>query len=186
MVHVPENDTVRALEITAQMWDRIKREGTEDLARAMATPLWAEAVTWLRGYLSAEVLAQIRDAIAKHDPNWPAGYHMWWGMGVRNALREHGFGETAMGVENLDNIYVALVEEAACSTPEQAPRWRLESLAKLVQARGRSILADFPRGSQALDCQQAIEEAGLRTFALMILVVGLLLVVVLALVRWGW
>lgn len=41
-----------------------------------------------------------------------AGYHMGWGMGVRNALREHGFGEEPFGVRNLDNIYVPLIEEA--------------------------------------------------------------------------
>lgn len=37
---------------------------------------------------------------------------MGWGMGVRNALREHGFGEEPFGVRNLDNIYVPLIEEA--------------------------------------------------------------------------
>jgi hypothetical protein len=33
-------------------------------------------------------------------------------MSVRNLLREKGFNEKYFGVHNLDDIYVALVEEA--------------------------------------------------------------------------
>lgn len=102
--------TIESMEHPAQL------EEVEDLARAMASPTWAQAVTWLRGYLPPGILAQIRELIAEHNPDWPAGYHLGWGMGVRNALREHGFGEQVMGVRNLDNVYVALVEEAACAS----------------------------------------------------------------------
>jgi len=138
-----------------ELFRRAEQEKVEDLARAMARSTWAEAVRWLRGYLAPGVLLQIRELVANHDPNWPAGYHFGWGMGLRNALRDHGFGEEPMGVRNLDNIYVALVEEAACA-------------------------------SANLEATQTVEEAGLTTFALKLLAVGLLLVAVTAfLLHWG-
>lgn len=38
--------------------------------------------------------------------------HFGFGMGVRNYLRNHGFGEKELEVDNLDDYYVAMVEEA--------------------------------------------------------------------------
>lgn len=58
------------------------------------------------------VKKEIRETYAKDPDNWCAGYHFGWGMAVRNLLREKGFGEEYFGVHNLDDIYVALVEEA--------------------------------------------------------------------------
>jgi hypothetical protein len=51
-------------------------------------------------------------AAIKHDPEeWWVTYHFFWGMGVRNLLREGGFTDDVMG-GNLDDFYVGLVEEA--------------------------------------------------------------------------
>jgi hypothetical protein len=55
---------------------------------------------------------EIRKAYAADPKGWYTGYHFGWGMAVRNLLREKGFGEKYFGVHNLDDIYVALVEEA--------------------------------------------------------------------------
>ena len=49
----------------------------------------------------------------KADPkDWASPHHFFWGMEVRNLLRDKGFGEAYFDVPNLDDIYVPLVEEA--------------------------------------------------------------------------
>ena len=93
-------------------YDRALREQRADLKIALGSTLWPKAVLFLRDWLTPSVQQQIREVINIKSPDWPAGYHMGWGMGVRNALREHGFGEEPFGIKNLDNIYVTLVEEA--------------------------------------------------------------------------
>lgn len=64
----------------------------------------------------AEELAPARKEILsayKADPKgWAAPYHFFWGMSVRNLLRDKGFGEGHFHVHNLDDIYIPLVEEA--------------------------------------------------------------------------
>ena len=94
------------------LMDRALREEAADQRIAKASPLWPKAVDFLRGWLTPSVQQQIREVINIKSPDWPAAYHMGWGMGVRNALRDSGFGEEPFGVRNLDNIYVPLVEEA--------------------------------------------------------------------------
>lgn len=58
------------------------------------------------------VLSEIKNAYKQNPEDWYVPYHFGWGMGVRNFLREKGFGEDYFGIHNLDDIYVALVEEA--------------------------------------------------------------------------
>jgi hypothetical protein len=58
------------------------------------------------------VKAEIQAAYDKDPEGWIGPYHFFWGMGVRNLLREKGFGEEYFKIHNLDDIYVALVEEA--------------------------------------------------------------------------
>ncbi len=101
----------------AELFDRAEREAKSDLVIARKSDLWPKAVTFLQGLLWPTVLQQIREVVRIKSPDWPAGYHMGWGMGVRNALRENGFNEDAFGVRNLDNIYVELVEQAALAAP---------------------------------------------------------------------
>ena len=95
-----------------ELMDRALREEATDMKIARASELWPKAVSFLRDWLSPSVRQQIREVINIKSPDWPSGYHLGWGMGVRNALREHGFGEKPFGVMNLDNIYVPLVEES--------------------------------------------------------------------------
>lgn len=78
----------------------------------------AQAVIFLRGYFTADVCEQII-AAEKADPQeWWVGHHAFWGMGVRNALRSAGYGEKALGVDNLDDVYIGLIEEALINQPE--------------------------------------------------------------------
>lgn len=97
--------------------DRAAREEASDLRIARASELWPKAIQFLHGWFTPGVQQQIREVINIKSPDWPAGYHMSWGMGVRNILRESGFGEEAFGVKNLDNIYVPLVEAAVRVEP---------------------------------------------------------------------
>lgn len=64
----------------------------------------------------ATELAPAREEIIsmyKIDPEgWHVPHHFFWGMSVRNLLRNKGFGEAYFSVHNLDDIYTPLVEEA--------------------------------------------------------------------------
>jgi hypothetical protein len=57
-------------------------------------------------------VADIRREYKADPENWSSAYHFWWGMAVRNLLREKGYGEAYFKVHNLDDIYISLVEEA--------------------------------------------------------------------------
>ena len=72
------------------------------------------AVEFLRGYFAdaPTTLQEIRDAAKKDPQTWWAEYHLTWGMGVRNLLRRKGYGEADLGVSNLDDVYVGLIEES--------------------------------------------------------------------------
>jgi hypothetical protein len=72
----------------------------------------APAVEMLRNELADSVKDEIRAAIAADPSHWAAPYHFFWGMGIRNLLREKGFGEDYWPIWNLDDIYVMLVEDA--------------------------------------------------------------------------
>jgi hypothetical protein len=60
----------------------------------------------------ASVKDQVRAACAADPEGWYTEFHFGWGMAVRNLLREKNFGEDYFHVHNLDDIYVALIEEA--------------------------------------------------------------------------
>jgi hypothetical protein len=60
----------------------------------------------------APVRLQIAQEIKKRPKDWIGPYHFWWGMKVRNMLRDAGYGEVYFGVENLDEIYAELIEAA--------------------------------------------------------------------------
>jgi hypothetical protein len=78
---------------------------------ALSPEIKAPALTML-----AEKLQNDRPHIKKAydaDPEgWVYAHHFTWGMGVRNLLRDEGFGEKYFGVDCIDDLYVGLVEEA--------------------------------------------------------------------------
>jgi hypothetical protein len=43
------------------------------------------------------------------------GMHFGWGMAIRNYLRTNGCGEAFLGVENIDDYYVELIERAVAA-----------------------------------------------------------------------
>ena len=55
---------------------------------------------------------KIRLEINKDPENWISPFHFGWGMTIRNLLRVNGFDEKFFSVDNLDDIYVELIEEA--------------------------------------------------------------------------
>lgn len=106
------DETIFTAMSAESLLERALREEREDLEIARRSPLWPSAVAFLAGHFTAAVALQIRQVVESKSPDWPAAYHSFWGMGVRNALRNAGFGERELGVRNLDNVYVELVEEA--------------------------------------------------------------------------
>jgi hypothetical protein len=71
-----------------------------------------EAIKSFRASAYAPTFSQIREAVAAEPDGWNVPYHLGWGMGVRNFFRQEGFGEEYFGVDNLDCIYVFLIEDA--------------------------------------------------------------------------
>ena len=100
----------------SELFDRADREAASDLKIAKRSEKWSQAVTHLRAWLTPNVQQQIRELVNIKSTDWPAGYHSFWGMGVRNELRQAGYGEQEFGVMNLDNIYIELIEEAVRRT----------------------------------------------------------------------
>lgn len=54
----------------------------------------------------------VRDMIERNPEEWWVMHHFGWGMGMRNLLRDNGFSEKDMGVGNLDDYYIAFIEQA--------------------------------------------------------------------------
>ena len=111
--------------------------------------LRAAAVQFLRGKFDSNANARIlADAIVdawKRDPDewWaacggerivdkdgrtydglPQPFHLREGMALRNLLRAGGYGERELGVDNLDDVYIGLMEEARGLRPtgDQLPQ----------------------------------------------------------------
>ena len=100
--------------MTQAVWTRedAEREAREDLRTLLSDPeRVAEAVELLRSWLGKRGLKRLRK-ITQH-ADWWVAFHMSSGMQVRNHLRENGFDEAELGIKNLDNVYVHLLEEAA-------------------------------------------------------------------------
>ena len=72
----------------------------------------APAVALLREKISDADKQKIRDAIEKDGRGWITPHHFWFGMAIRNILRDEGFGEGYWPIWNMDDIYVYLIEEA--------------------------------------------------------------------------
>lgn len=71
-----------------------------------------EAVSFLTHFIEPVIKDLIREATEKDPEGWWINYHFGWGMGIRNALRQSGFGERELNASNMDNVYVELVERA--------------------------------------------------------------------------
>lgn len=90
-----------------------RRRADRDLEIARASKHWPRAVTFLRGLLGEDGRARVRKRMRTSPGTWWMDIHFGAGMATRNRLRDAGFGEKRFDIDNLDNIYVALLEEAA-------------------------------------------------------------------------
>lgn len=93
-----------------------KGAAREDLARARGTgATWAAAVIFVRALLATDpgAVERVRRQWRDDPRGWWAPHHFRGGMALRNRLRDAGYGERELGVTNLDNVYVQLIEEAA-------------------------------------------------------------------------
>lgn len=96
------------------MTEDVKDRELRDLRHARSqTDLWRKAVEAARAHMDESGAEFIRDAHEQDPDAWWAGFHMRGGMAFRNWMRDNGFGERAFGIQNLDHIYVAVLEEAA-------------------------------------------------------------------------
>jgi hypothetical protein len=72
-------------------------------------------------FLKLEIPEYAKDNIKieyKKDPiYWCVPYHLNWGMGIRNSLRQAGFTDDLFPTNNLDDYYVRLIE-IACGLRE--------------------------------------------------------------------
>lgn len=62
--------------------------------------------------LSRQMIDIVTEMIKKEPSEWWAGHHFGWGMSMRNLLRKNGFSEKEIGVDNLDDYYIPIIEEA--------------------------------------------------------------------------
>jgi len=54
----------------------------------------------------------VTEMIKENNQEWWLGHHFGWGMTMRNLLRENGYGEKDLGIGNLDDYYIAWIEQA--------------------------------------------------------------------------
>lgn len=87
----------------------------------------SKMVTLFRKKLKEEDLKFFKKIIKDNpDGEWastlsastPTPFHFGGGMAVRNFFRTEGFGEKELGIDNLDNVYVSIIEQAVVSLPE--------------------------------------------------------------------
>lgn len=71
-----------------------------------------KAIEYLSEYFPEELKVEIRYVMNEYGEDWIAPYHFGWGMSIRNKLRDSGFGEEFFEINNLDDIYVELIEAA--------------------------------------------------------------------------
>ena len=71
-----------------------------------------KVIKFLKKWIYKEDIKKLRTIIKKEPEGWFASYHHFWGMAVRNSLRIAGYGEKYFKINNLDDIYTELVEEA--------------------------------------------------------------------------
>lgn len=78
-------------------------------------------VVWMRQFLygtqleDGKSLAEVFKGYIADDPEkWYVidRWHFTGGMAIRNHMRSNGFGEKELGVSNLDDIYIEIIEEA--------------------------------------------------------------------------
>ena len=84
-----------------------------DKCLSQLSPLLVDkAVKHLRSVITLEDAIQIRNDWIKDPKTWWAIAHHWWGMGIRNSLRDSVCSDSELPSGNWDDYYVPLVEMA--------------------------------------------------------------------------
>jgi len=86
-------------------------DGFSGRSRA-AQQRWQEAVAFLRQWLPPEALLVYREMIRENPKGWHLDPHFSGGIIVEHALRGNGIDERALGVEDLNAVWPALLREA--------------------------------------------------------------------------
>lgn len=73
---------------------------------------WRNAVDFLRRWLPTEAIIVYREMIQEDPTGWFRHPHFAGGVIVEHALRGNGINERALGVEDLDAVWPALLREA--------------------------------------------------------------------------
>lgn len=71
-----------------------------------------------------ENFSALRTAIAEDPAGWATPVHFYWGMAVRNGLRERGCYDDQYPTQNLDDYYVRAVEEAVKLRSAELTAWQ--------------------------------------------------------------
>lgn len=123
--------------------NRSRRPGLAARGAPMNRRQSCRAVEYLRRKLPRAAQRILRRRMRQYGSSWwhhPAGWHFRGGMAVRNLLRKGGFGEKELGVGNLDDVYVELVEQAVWGGPvggsARAARRRLRVFGQAVFVTG--------------------------------------------------
>ncbi|KKM21366.1 hypothetical protein LCGC14_1636110 [marine sediment metagenome] len=93
----------------------VRAQRAADLEAARTSPLAAQAVqavgVWLDEEGRREEIRKLMDQYQfSQTPWWAPVFHLAIGTGLRNHLRDSGFGEDELGVVNLDNVYIEMIE----------------------------------------------------------------------------
>lgn len=90
----------------------------EDALARIDPDLLASVVAFLRDWLPAEAKRTYRAMIADDPDHWHRHPHFAGGIIAEHALRGNGITEKVLGLENLDEVWPALLELALRQNPE--------------------------------------------------------------------
>ena len=71
-----------------------------------------EAINYLREQFPLEVKKQVYDMYIEDPKDWYVEHHFFWGMHIRNELRNHGLKDEFLPTGNWDDYYVEAIEKA--------------------------------------------------------------------------
>ena len=100
-----------------------------------------DAAHFLRGELAkqgSEAIDSMMDAVGE-GPNWCAVVHFTWGMSIRNLLRTNGFGEKDLGIKNLDDAYIPIIEFVVMTMKQSYPYFAAMASSLLINTVSRAV-----------------------------------------------
>lgn len=91
----------------------LNKEHEDNLIEIFKSSLSKEDILFYKKIISANPNGVWATAITELTP---MGYHFFGGgMQVRNLFRQYGYTEKNLGIDNLDNVYIAIIEKAIAS-----------------------------------------------------------------------